>query len=310
MKQIWKKRYQKIEECGKGGNGQVYKVWDLHLEKEWAMKILEEKYLLCGKSDWGEEEITELQVLKKINHPNFPRIVDAFEEDDQKVLIMDFIYGVTLQEIIEKRSLEERKILSIGKQIGEAILYLHQYHPVLLYLDLKPSNIIVEENGRVKLIDLGSVRRKGSRGDVSGSFGYASPEQRKGEKEGSLLREESDIFSFGLVLYAMAVGNCRRLPMIEEDRKYGVFVRKDNPAISIGLERIIEKCTRGNCEKRYTSMREVMGEIENLEKIYEKKGKCFRINWMFWAGGKEQWYQEKSILCTEGKHSFYIAKKY
>lgn len=307
MKKIWRQRYQWIEECGKGGGGLVYKVWDLHLEKEWAMKILEETYPVAKSHE--AEDMTELQVLKKLTHPNFPRIVDAFEEDGKKVLIMDFVYGVTLQEVIEKGPLEEWKILSIAKQIGEAVLYLHQHHPILLYLDLKPSNIMVEENGNVKLIDLGSVKRKGSRGNVSGTFLYSSPEQKRGEKEGSLLREQSDIFSFGLVLYAMAVGNFRRIPLIEEERRYGVFVRKDNPSISAGLEKIIEKCTRGNWGRRYCGMREVIKDLECLEKNYGKKSKKVGINWRGWNRRMEQWYQEKSILYTEGKHSFYIAKK-
>lgn len=309
MKKIWKQRYQVMEERGKGGNGRVYKVWDLHLEKEWAMKILEERNMEYSKEILEKEEITELQVLKRITHPNFPRIVDAFEEDGYKVLIMDFVYGVNLQEIIERGAVEEEKILLIGEQIAEALLYLHQYHPVLLYLDLKPSNIIVEENGRVKLIDLGSVRIKGSRGAVSGSYGFASPEQKKVQKVGSALTEQSDVFSFGLVLYTMAVGNCRRLPVIEEGDKYGVFVRKDNFAISRELEKIIEECTRGNPDRRYTGMREVMQALENRRKNLKRKMKHININLMGWKQQKEQWYLEKSILCTEGKHSFYIAKK-
>ena len=131
MKKIWKNRYQILKEKGSGGNGKVYRVWDLHLEKEWAMKILEEKIL------WGrEQKMDEFMVLKKISHPNFPRIVDAFEEEDKSALIMDYVKGVTLEQVIEKGPFREEEMIPILLQICDAILYLHQNSPVLLYLDL------------------------------------------------------------------------------------------------------------------------------------------------------------------------------
>lgn len=308
MKQIWKQRYQIIETLGKGGNGQVYRVWDLHLEKEWAMKILEEKYPVSIQVD-SEKQMEEWQVLKKLNHPNFPRIVDAFEEESRKVLVMDYIHGVTLENVLKKGPLEEKKIWELSLQIAEAILYLHQQNPVLLYMDLKPSNIIVEENGSIRLVDLGSVIVKGSQGKISGSLGFASPEQVKVCNEGRFLKEQSDIFSFGLVLFVMATGNCQRIPLIEAKSKRGVWVRKENPEISDTLEKIIEKCTRGKPEKRYSSMREVKQALIRGSNAKQKKRKISFGNLYLWQREKKQWYQEKSIFCTEGRHSFYIAKK-
>ena len=297
-----------IEKIGKGGNGQVYKVKDLRLEKEWAMKILENNYVLQSDEEW-EELMDEGQILKKLSHPNFPRIVDAFEEEKKTILVMDYIQGITLEEIIRKAPLEEKQILHLGKQIAEAILYLHQYTPVLLYLDLKPSNLIVDEKGSVKLVDLGSVMIKGTKGLVSGSFGFSSPEQRKLRKGGSLLKEQSDIFSFGMVLYVMAVGNCNRIPVVEEKQRRGIFAGKDNPFVSRPLDKVIEKCTRGNPAKRYSSMREVLKELEICEKMLRRR-KVFGKKGIVVRNKNTQWYQEKSIFCTEGKHSFYIAKKY
>ena len=306
MKQIWKQRYQIQEEAGKGGNGSVYKVWDLHLEKEWAMKILEEKNI--GNFRAGET-IDELQVLKKISHHNFPRIVDAFVEDDRKVLIMDYIKGLTLEEIIKKGPLKEREILIILQQICDAILYLHHQNPVLLFLDLKPSNVILEETGIVKLVDVGSVAVKGKKGNISGSFGFASPEQVRIQKEGVLLNEQSDIFSFGMVLYAMAMGEVCRMPVVEAGCRYGISIRRRKLQVSPYLERVLEKCTRGMLQRRYGSMREVKKELEHWEKRIKKKKVWFRMPLFYRYREKKRWYQEKSILCTEGKHSFYIAKK-
>lgn len=307
MKRIWKQRYQIIEKAGNGGNGKVYKVYDFHLEKEWAMKILEDK--MVSFSDGNEENVNELQVLKKISHPNFPRIVDAFEEDGRKILIMDYVQGVTLEDIIKKGPMKEQEILVVLKQVCEAVLYLHQQTPVMLFLDLKPANIIIEESGMVKLVDLGSVSVKEKAGKISGSLGFASPEQIKVRRDGIFLTEQSDIFSFGMVLYAMVTGNSCRLPIVEADSRKGICIRKSHPDLSGCLERILEKCTRGIAVKRYSGMREVKKELEYWEEILAKRRWRFKNPISYGNREKKRWYQEKSILCTEGRHSFYIAKK-
>ena len=307
MKQIWKQRYQIMEEAGAGGNGKVYRVFDLRLEKEWAMKLLNEK--TASFSVRNEDNVDELQVLKKISHPNFPRIVDAFEEDGRKILIMDYIQGVTLEEIIQKGPMKEKEMLVVLKQVCEAILYLHQQTPVLLFLDLKPANIMLEESGIVKLVDLGSVSVKEKVGRISGSLGFASPEQVKVGKGGIFLSEQSDIFSFGMVLYAMVSGNGNRLPIVEYGSRFGICIRKSNPNVSAYLERILEKCTRGNAVRRYAGMREVKKELEHWEAGIRKKRWIVKWPVFYKNREKQRWYQEKSILCTEGRHSFFIAKK-
>lgn len=309
MRKIWKQRYQIIREAGKGGNGKVYKVWDIHLEKEWAMKVLEDKEGRGSLRHGAGNVMDELAALKRISHPNFPRIVDAFEEEGRSVLIMDYIRGITLKEVIDKGPVKEEEMVLILLQICDAILYLHQNNPVLLYLDLKPSNIIIEENRNLKLVDLGSVCIKGIGGKISGSFGYASPEQVRLKQEGIYLTEQSDIFSFGMVLYAMATGSSTRLPVMEAKSRHGVFVRKENPFLSGPLEKIIEKCTRGNCSRRYGSMREVKRDLELWGKYLKKRKNCFVFRINLPINRKQLWYQEKSIFCTEGRHSFYIAKK-
>lgn len=299
MKKLWKQRYQILEKLGQGGGGSVYKVQDINLDKIWALKFIEtrERYQRSGKEEW--------EICKRISHINFPRIVDAFEEDGKYAIVMDWIKGVTLEEIIDRGPIEEKQMIFIAKQLCEALHYLHLQSPTLLYLDLKPANIMVEEGGSVKLIDMGSVLVKGKREIISGTFGYASPEQISNNQEEDL-SERSDVFSFGMVLYAMLKGNCKRLPVIDRKSKRGVRVGEINPKISIQVEKIIEKCTRGNPEKRYFSMREVKREVEQWEK---KSGK--RVTRIFRVVKKKdaQWYQEKSIVCTEGKHSFYIAKR-
>lgn len=308
MKKIWKQRYQIIEQAGAGGNGKVFRVLDLHLEKEWAMKLLDERNSSFSFRNQGEK-MDELQVLKKISHPNFPRIVDAFEEDGRKILIMDYIQGVTLEEVLKKGPMKEEEMLVVLKQVCEAILYLHQQTPVLLFLDLKPANIMVEENGTVKLVDLGSVSVKEKAGRISGSLGFASPEQVKVQKEGVFLTEQSDVFSLGMVLYAMVTGNCSRLPIVEYGSRFGICIRNSNSNLSGCLERILEKCTRGNAVRRYAGMREVKKELEHWEAGLKKKRWRFRSPIFYKNRERKRWYQEKSVFCTEGRHSFFITKK-
>ena len=133
MRQIWKQRYQIMEKLGKGGTGQVYRVWDLHLGKEWALKEME------------EENSGEAEILKQLSNKAFPRIVDAFWEAGKQILIMDYIQGITLEEVLKQGPLEEKKIVKLAKQVAQALLSLHERTPVLLYMDLKPANLILEE---------------------------------------------------------------------------------------------------------------------------------------------------------------------
>ena len=304
MKKIWKQRYQIIEKLGQGGSGKVFKIWDIRLEKEWTMKLIDQKE---EKEFYAHtNNIEEWKVLKTISHPNFPRIVDAFEEEKKQVIVMDYIRGVTLEDIIKKGKIEEPQIIRIARQICDALTYLHQCVPTLLYLDLKPANIMIEESGNIKLVDLGSVSMKGKSGVISGTFGFASPEQMYAGNKGELLTEQCDIFSFGMVLYTMIAGNCERLPLVDGSSRRGVRIKDKNVRVSVLAEKIVEKCTRGNPRRRYFGFREVNCELERWEKKYHKSN----VQFMFHFRQKDkQWYQEKSIFHTEGSHSFYIAKR-
>lgn len=303
MRKIVKGRYQILETLGKGGSGQVYKVWDIVLEKEWAMKELR---ISSDASD--QEKNSEIQILKSLTGSCFPRIVDAFCEEERQYVVMDYISGITLEEYIQKQPLSELDILRIGVQIAEAVLSLHQSRKPLLYLDLKPSNIMIE-NGRIKIVDFGSVMTKGKKVRISGTFGYASPEQIQLSLGGSLLNEKSDIYSFGMVMFSMLVGECQSLPIISLKKKKGICISKYHPGISGFTERIIEKATRGNPAVRYSSMREVIFDMKRSIGILEKKKNApiFQRK-IKREGSLPFWQQEKSILCCGGSSLMYLEK--
>ena len=293
MVRIFKGRYERRERLGKGGAGTVYKVWDRILEKEWAMKEFYEKKT-------GSKKNMELQVLKHISHPSFPRIVDVFEEDEKIYFIMDYVKGNPLEELLKQTSYGEEQILNLGIQIAEALLFLHQLNPTLLYLDLKPSNIMIEENGGLKLIDFGSVIIKGKSVRVSGTPGYASPEQLCLLNGGNLLNEQSDIYSLGMVLFSMIQKESDRLPIIDSRQKNGIYIRRYQPVISEETEALIEKATRGDRRRRYSSMRELIAAMKkSREELKHRKtipllAKRRPVRSPFWQ-------QEKSVLFCEGK---------
>ena len=275
VKKIWKNRYQILEEKGSGGNGKVYRVWDLHLEKEWAMKILEENIFWVGGQE-KDERMDELAALKKISHPNFPRIVDAFEEERKNILIMDYIKGVTLDAMIRKGAFREEEMIPVLLQICDAILYLHQSTPPLLYLDLKPANIILEENNHVRLVDLGSayVCFKDKKQRISGTKYFAPKEQcgQRKDKNAGTPDVRTDIYAFGMTLYYLLTGGKK------EQRRGGKLCIKDvNPSVSWGMSHIIEKCTMEKPEQRYQSMEEVLEQLQHVRRIGRQKESKIRI---------------------------------
>ncbi len=284
-------RYRILEELGKGGNGRVYLVWDTHLDKEWAVKEMD------------AEAKQEIQVLKILSNPHYPRIVDVFFENERFYLVMDYLGGITLEEEIRKGPMPEARVIEWALLLTEALLYLHDFTPTLLYLDLKPSNILLTEGGELYLVDMGSVMEKGERRGISGTFGYASPEQIQAAEGGNAPDERSDMFSLGMVIFCMITGKQDQLPVINARSKCGISIRPYNPLVSPRLEAIVERCTRPLPKERYYSLREVYRELSDLK----QRGGRFSAIGNGFSGKKQHWQQVKSFLYTEGKGRRYIA---
>ncbi len=284
-------RYRILEELGRGSSGRVYRVWDIHLEKEWAVK------------EMLSESEREVQILKTLSNPHFPRIVDVFCKEDKHYLVMDYLKGITLEDELRKGPMQEAKVIELALLITEALLYLHGFQPPLLYLDLKPSNIMVTESGELCLVDLGSVMEKGERRIISGTFGYASPEQMQTAEGRSIPDERSDMFSLGIIIFCMLTGRSDQLPVVNPNGKSGIMIRRYSPLATPFLEQIVERCTRPVPKRRYCSLREVYQQLSNLKKkrygfFYSKGGTGTARN--------QNWQQVKSILYTEGRGRRYI----
>lgn len=191
-----------------------------------------------------------------------------WEEDDQNTyLVMEYCDGQSLKSLIRAReSISEERILQFSLQICEVIQYLHNQEKPILYLDLKPDNILVSEQG-ITLIDYGSARYKDEdkdKGAIAGTIGYAAPEQYLG----GFLDERTDIYGIGMVMYFMVTGclftnNCSHIENVDLKGR-----------CSSGLKAIINCCTKENPGLRYQSMKQVMVALSKVQKKRTKNNMC------------------------------------
>ncbi len=258
-------RYEIKKVIGQGGMGSVYLASDRRLTvKHWAVKeMLLDSSLPEEKNEIEKLFTDEAHLLAELDHPNLPKVVDFFSEGDRKYLIMEYIEGETL----EKKALAypdfipEEKVLHYIIQIAKVLLYLHNHKPnPVIFRDLKPSNILVTAEERVKLVDFGIARLfmtdKSRDTVILGTPGYASPEQY-GRAQTD---QRSDIFSFGATMYFL---------LTKEDPGKSPFHFQPptvkNPAISKRLEEIVLKSVSLLPENRYQTMEALIEELKALK---------------------------------------------
>ncbi len=245
-------RYRFVKKLGEGVFGCTYLAFDRKLSKYWAIKEWKE----CG-DEWAENQFwEELRVLKDLDSACFPRIVEAFREEGRCLLVMDWIKGRTLEEILrEDGAFAWREAVSCTLGLCRALSLLHGQEPPLLHLDLKPANIMVTAEG-TRLIDFGSAMREGEEGMLTGTPGYASPEQLRAES----VDVRSDIYSLGAVCRTMLTG-----------RAGGgkAWWKTGKERIPRRLKRAVEKALREDREERFGSV----GELERALSPLIKKRK-------------------------------------
>lgn len=141
-------KYRLMKRIGKGGGGSVYMAEDMHMGKIWAVKEVEV----------GQQFERESETLRSVRHKNLPLLVDIIRQEEKAYLVLEYIEGNTLQEVLkEKKTLPLRESMRIGIEVLEALKCLHHQNPPVVYGDLKPSNIMLDKEGCVKLIDFGTV---------------------------------------------------------------------------------------------------------------------------------------------------------
>jgi serine/threonine protein kinase len=264
------RRYQVIEELGRGGMGRVYKVFDTKINEKVALKLI--KAEIASDRETLERFSNEMKLARKIGHRNVCRMFDLGEADGLHFLTMEYVHGEDLKSMVRMSgTLSIGAVLSVGKQVADGLAEAHRLG--IVHRDLKPQNVMIDKGGNAKIMDFGiarSIREKGITGPsmMIGTPEYMSPEQAEAKE----VDERSDIYSLGIILYEMATG---RVPFEGETAlsiamKHQGEAPKDprglNPAIPEDLSGLILKCLEKDKAKRYAGAAEVRSELEKIEK--------------------------------------------
>ena len=270
--QLVDNKYRVLDIVGKGGMSVVYLARNERANKSWAIKEVRkvgEENLEVKKNSL----IAETEMLKNLSHPNLPTIVDVIETEDTFLVVMDYIEGNDLSEILREYGAQpQEKVIEWGLQLCDVLGYLHTREKPIIYRDLKPANIMLKPDGNITLIDFGTAREikvADANDTISlGTRGYAAPEQFGANAKTDA---RTDIYCLGATMYHLVTNhNPATEPYVMSP------IRERNPALSAGLENIILKCTRNNPDERYQSCAELMYALEHYDTIdeaYRKKQK-------------------------------------
>ncbi|PYI54345.1 Stk1 family PASTA domain-containing Ser/Thr kinase [Paenibacillus flagellatus] len=259
-------RYEILERIGGGGMALVYKGHDILLNRKVAVKVLRQQYV--HDEEFIRRFRREAQAAASLSHPNVVSIYDVGQEDETHYIVMEYVENKTLNDLIKERApLPVEESIRIASQICDALDHAH--HNQIIHRDIKPHNILIGKNGRVKVTDFGIARAADSTqltqtGSVVGSVHYFSPEHAKGTLTGA----QSDLYSLGIVLYQMLTG---RLPFLGESpisvalkhlQEDFEEPRKVNPLIPQSVENLIMKSMRKNPQERYQSAKEMLLDLD------------------------------------------------
>lgn len=256
-------RYEILGKVGAGGMSDVYKAKDLTLGRFVAIKVLKAEF--SKDINFVTKFRSEAQAAAGLEHPNIVNIYDVGSENGLHYIVMEYVEGITLKTYIEKKGqLSFKEAVSIAIQVGRGIEAAHNKN--IVHRDIKPQNIMISTEGKVKVTDFGIARAATSNtisSDVMGSVHYSSPEQaRNGFVDG-----KSDIYSLGIVMYEMVTG---RVPF-DGDTTVAVAIQHLQeemvppsvyaPNLPISMEKIILKCTQKNPDRRYSSMTALLADL-------------------------------------------------
>jgi len=257
-------KYEVLKLIGQGGMSKVYLAMDKRLNKQWAVKEIEKKTRNKNNDVIIQSAIAEANMIKKLDHHALPRIVDIIDNGNVIYVIMDYIEGEPLDKVLNEFGAQSQDIvIDWAKQLCEVLCYLHGCNPPIIYRDMKPANIMVKPDGNIKLIDFGIAReyKEENLADTIclGTKGYAAPEQFGGKGQTDV---RTDIYCLGVTIYHLITGQNPCEP------PYELYpIRHWNPALSGGLERIIQKCTQLNPEDRYQACAELLYALNHYEEV-------------------------------------------
>ena len=253
----------------------VYLAMNERANKQWAIKEVRKDGMQSFEVV-KQNLVAETDLLKKLNHPHLPSIIDVIDCDDTFLIVMDYIEGNPLSKALETSGAQNQDdVIEWAKQLCDVLGYLHSRKPPIIYRDMKPSNVMLKPDGNVMLIDFGTARefKYSSVADTTclGTQGYAAPEQFGGHGQ-SVAR--SDIYCRGATMYHLVTGLNPATP------PYEMYpIRQWNPMLSSGLEEIILKCTQRNPEDRYQSCAELLYALDHYKDLDIENKKVQSFKW-------------------------------
>jgi predicted Ser/Thr protein kinase len=283
---LFANRYLVIEELGKGGMGSVYRVLDIKVDEEVALKFLNQD--VAADTSAIERFRSELRITRKIAHHNVCRVFDLGEEGKSYFITMEYIAGEDLAHMIKRLGqLPVERGYQIARQVCEGLAEVHSLG--IIHRDLKPKNIMIDKDGRAKIMDFGLARSPHGlhltqAGHVVGTPSYMSPEQLNGEP----VDPRSDVFALGVTMYAMLTGG---LPFDAETTTTLALQHRTvkprsphmlNPHVPEDLSRIILKCLQIDKTARYASAQEVLADLLKAGRRFE----TYRFSVQKRLGGK------------------------
>lgn len=275
------RRFKVLKRLGKGGMGEIFLADDLKLKRKVAIKKIPVQNVYGNSSK--ARFLREAQTASQLSHPNICTIYEIYEEEENDYIVMQYIDGVTLDRIIEIKTLSVDKILNIAIQICNGMMEANEKG--VIHRDLKPGNIMVDRRGNMKILDFGLAKIKGgvelqqnglddtnitAQGFVIGTISYMSPEQARGEA----LDLRSDIFSFGSVLYEMLEGK----DPFQDSEQIGILYNILNKSVEFSrqlpdeLEAIILKMLAKNPEDRFADFSQLKHALEDFQYRYLGSG--------------------------------------
>ncbi len=258
-------RYEIVSKVGAGGMADVYKAKDLKLNRFVAMKVLKQEFR--EDTNFIKKFKTEAQSAAGLTHPNVVNVFDVGESQGIHYIVMELVEGITLKEYISKKGkLSVKEATSIAIQVSMGLEAAHNHG--IVHRDVKPQNIIISTDGKVKVTDFGIARAASSNtisSNVMGSVHYSSPEQVRG----GYSDEKSDIYSLGITMYEMVTG----VVPFEGDTTVAIAIKHlqeemeppsdYTPDLPFSLEQIIFKCTQKSVDRRYAKMEEVIADLKH-----------------------------------------------
>lgn len=269
-------RYEIIKTIGEGGMANVYLANDTILDRKVAIKVLrgdlsnDEKFIRRFKR--------EALSVSNLSHPNIVEVYDVGEEDGNYYIVMEYIDGKTLKQLLQKRgALTLNEVIDIMTQLTDGLSHAHEAY--IIHRDIKPQNIMIEDNGLIKITDFGIAMALNSTqltqtNSVMGSVHYLPPEQANGK--GSTIK--SDIYSLGILMYELLTGSVpfkgdTAVEIALKHMKEKVpSIRKQNPTIPQSVENIVLKATAKNPKNRYDSVKDMYKDLQTaLQRDNEKR---------------------------------------